>query len=88
MPGAAATGGAVMAGPGSGVLWTGCGAAGELVFAAVRGAGAAATGAARVCGVREVVNAGGRTGAVCGLAGVATGGWSAGRVTVPLRLKF
>lgn len=57
--------------------------------------GAVPTGAAtrsvlRDCGGREGddANAGGRTGAVCGLDGVATGGWSAWRVTVPLRLKF
>src|SRR5206468_1167438 len=30
----------------------------------------------------------GRTEPVCGLAGVGAGGWSAGRVTVPFRLKF
>jgi hypothetical protein len=36
----------------------------------------------------EPVTAGGRTGVDCGLVGVGAAGWSAGRVTVPFRLKF
>ena len=52
--------------------------------------GAGARPVLRVCGTREGddASAGERTGAVCGRDGVATGGWSAWRVTVPLRLKF
>lgn len=43
----------------------------------------------RACGSRdgETAKAGGRAGAVCGRAGVDTDGSSAGRVTVPFRLK-
>ena len=54
------------------------------------GVGGAARSAVRACDDREgeADRAGGRTGAVCGLAGVGTGAWSAGRVTVPRRLKF
>jgi hypothetical protein len=50
----------------------------------------AARSTVRACGARDdvVVSGGGRTAAVCGLAGVDTAGWSAWRVTVPLRLKF
>ena len=46
--------------------------------------------ALRGCGVRDgaELRTGGRTGAVCGRDGVTTAGWSAWRVTVPLRLKF
>jgi hypothetical protein len=54
------------------------------------GAGGAGRSTVRVCGALEgvVPSTGGRTGAVWGRDGVTTAGWSAWRVTVPLRLKF
>ena len=55
------------------------GAPGVAIRSALRGFGA--RGGAEL-------RAGGRTGAVCGRDGVTTAGWSAWRVTVPLRLKF
>lgn len=75
------------------------GAGGGLIVATVaggaarNGAGAGATGVARLGGRDSgaldgvVVNAGARTGLVCGRAGVGIAWGSAGRVTVPFRLK-
>lgn len=54
------------------------------------GVGGAARSTAWVCGGLEggELSTGGRTGAVWGRDGVTAAGWSAGRVTVPFRLKF
>jgi hypothetical protein len=82
-----------MAGAG-GATWGGAASLGWGVEVDESDCAAIFVGAGRsTAGVRveredEVTKAGVRTGVVCGrAAGVVGGGWSAGRVTVPLRLK-